>query len=52
MWKVRYTHLRGYGVSRSFTDKAGALEFISVNAMVHRLPNCELVSPDGEVTPC
>lgn len=42
MWKVSYTHLKGYGVSRKFATKKEAQEFIDVNAMVCRLPNCSL----------
>jgi hypothetical protein len=48
-WRVRYRHLRGYMVSRSFPTQAAAQEFIDVNAMVHPLPDRELINPAGEV---
>lgn len=43
MFKVRYTHLLGYGVSRTFPTREAAQELIDVNAMIQRLPNCELI---------
>jgi hypothetical protein len=43
MFKVSYTHLRGYGVSRTFGTVDAALEFIHVNALVAPLPNVRLV---------
>jgi hypothetical protein len=48
-WRVRYRHLRGYMVARSFPSQEKAQEFIDVNAMVHPLPDRQLISPAGEV---
>jgi len=42
LWKVSYIHLRGYRVSRTFTSRKAAQEFIDVNAMVCPLPGVKL----------
>jgi hypothetical protein len=47
-WIVRYEHMRGYMVRRTFPNRAKADEFISVNAMVHPLPCMSLHGP-GEL---
>lgn len=51
MWTVSYLHGAGgpsqCRVERPFDDAAAAREFISVNALVARLPGCRLLDPDG-----
>ena len=34
MFKVTYTHLRGYRVSRTFPTREAAQEFIDINVMI------------------
>ena len=41
-WHVSYIHLSGCRVSRSFTSREAAQEFIDVNAMVFPLPGVRL----------
>jgi hypothetical protein len=43
-WSVFYQHSRGYRVRRTFTSREAAQEFIDANAMVQRLPLCNLVN--------
>lgn len=37
-YKVSYTHLQGYRVSRAFDTPEAAQEFVDVNAMICPLP--------------
>ena len=47
-FKVSYIHSRGYRVSRTFSTREEAQEFIDVNAMICPLPGVRLTetSPD------
>jgi hypothetical protein len=47
MWEVNYIHMLGYRVSRTFSTREAAQEFIDVNAMVCPLPGVRLTGPDG-----